>query len=972
MRVGIFSDTHLYNWRNFSGLSSKEGDVSKRLAEQIKAIKDASIIFREQKVDYTVFGGDWVHSVGVVQNEVLNVSQDVVKLFDNLLVVDGNHDTPVRVNPKQVHIFTNIIRTLSGNGRVPKNIKLISFYDEVDYDVVKGYDLVVLHKTPYGSKVGNYVFEEGVDWKKLSENNKFVVFGHIHETQILGPGCFVIGAPYHLTFGDVGERGVWIIDTETCGTLFCRLDAPQFITVQDVTEIKDDRNYYRVLSSTEKIEKENVISVVKPKVFEERIKSDSFYSILDEWLVLNNKDKGYLDVVKDLIEEKLQKAHSVFKGKLREVRIENFGSVKNASYKVKNGFTLVTGNTDNFDSNGSGKTTLLGESIFWALFGSTTKELTGDDVIMRGEKDCRVELDLVGRESEVTVRRTRKDGLEIQLFDKGMEVPIPKGMKQTDIQKYFEEEILGFDKNTFLSSCYFSQENLVMLTGLSDLDKTNMITNLLGFECYENLYLSVRERQSKFENEVRSLDLLAMGIERKKELEESKVDMYKRSEDEAREELSSIDIKIDNECSKKEDLKKQLTVVDATVIDKTDYKVLWNESVEKEEELTDKLKELSANVDKFTSEKAEATSEMRVADSEIGHRKNEIRKLTLEISNLESLKRGVRCDKCGAIVSDENIGLFVNEKKDAIRNLETEQNKFTLFIEKQSETIKKCDVEILKFVSEKNKTVSSISEVKRQLQDIKYKEVKQLEESKRVESQRVSLLAQIDSCDRMIKSYAESKNSLVKKIEKIGQDIVEVNKNVLTIQTELEKVNSDKVRITENIDICEFWKVAFSAKGIRAVLLDRFCNEFNSSVNIYLSQVSNGSMGITLTPTKTMKSGEERNKIGMVIGLESREVDYRSLSGGEKRRVDASLCFGLNNWIGKKYGIEYGLLGVIVCDEVFAFLDKAGEESIAQLLSEEGQNKAVFVIDHALTLDAYADRVWRVVKRKGISELEIY
>jgi len=199
-----------------------------------------------------------------------------------------------------------------------------------------------------------------------------------------------------------------------------------------------------------------------------------------------------------------------------------------------------------------------------------------------------------------------------------------------------------------------------------------------------------------------------------------------------------------------------------------------------------------------------------------------------------------------------------------------------------------------------------------------------------------------------------------------------VNKNVLTIQTELEKVNSDKVKFTENIDICEFWKVAFSAKGIRAVLLDRFCNEFNSSVNIYLSQVSNGSMGITLTPTKTMKSGEERNKIGMVIGLESREVDYRSLSGGEKRRVDASLCFGLNNWIGKKYGIEYGLLGVIVCDEVFAFLDKAGEESIAQLLSEEGQNKAVFVIDHALTLDAYADRVWRVVKRKGISELEIY
>jgi len=119
-----------------------------------------------------------------------------------------------------------------------------------------------------------------------------------------------------------------------------------------------------------------------------------------------------------------------------------------------------------------------------------------------------------------------------------------------------------------------------------------------------------------------------------------------------------------------------------------------------------------------------------------------------------------------------------------------------------------------------------------------------------------------------------------------------------------------------------------------------------------------------------LKSGEERNKIGMDILLNGLPRKYKSLSGGEKRRVDISLCFGLNSWVSSRYGLPNGLLGVLIFDEIFSFLDKSGEESTATLLYEQGANKAIFVIDHAMNLSSYAVRVWKVRKVGGISTLE--
>jgi DNA repair exonuclease SbcCD ATPase subunit len=78
----------------------------------------------------------------------------------------------------------------------------------------------------------------------------------------------------------------------------------------------------------------------------------------------------------------------------------------------------------------------------------------------------------------------------------------------------------------------------------------------------------------------------------------------------------------------------------------------------------------------------------------------------------------------------------------------------------------------------------------------------------------------------------------------------------------------------------------------------------------------------------------------------------------------------LNKWVSNKYQIPNGLLGLMILDEMFSFIDRMGEESIATLLYEESQTKSVLVISHTPELASYATRIYNVTKENGVSHLD--
>jgi len=971
MKILIVADPHLHTWSSFN--LNKASELSRRLQEQDDILSQICNLAEDRKVDSVEILGDIFHKVGEIPVLCLNIFDTFLTTLDDLEIpyhiTTGNHDLVVRDNPEWYHSATQLFDKCDDEVYGQLKIKRVGYSEHLDYDQVKGYDLVFLHKTPYGSKYGNYTFDEGVDWKTLSENNRLVFFGHIHERQELSKNCIVVGSPMHLTFGDVGERGVYIVDTDTWSIEFIKLKYPEFRNVESLSEVQDSYNYYKVKNVRGQVSTvSNVISVSVPDFFDERLKSDSFDGILKEWLQLNQKDETYLELIKDLAVEKFKLAKQVFQGVLASVKVKDFMSIDKATYQVRKGFILVKGRNESFSSNGAGKTSLF-EAIFWGLFGETTKGLTGDDVIRRGQKDCVVELTLINDKGMYLVRRSRKAGLSI-VIPADADDDVVLGLRKTDQQTLLEEKILGFDKNVFLASCYFSQENLVMLTGMSDTEKTNTITSLLGFEVYDDLYDGVFDRMKDFEKDIvdRKVDVEfqeKLVIQHKTELEGLER-MVQEKQDEIKYYQNRIIEVQNNIVTYKQALQKVET------IETIDYDAILKELYDMEQIFNNQKDSIDEFISNLDQKDFQTKTRQRELQAIRGQYKINIVSLQREITALEELKFGERCDKCGAIISEANAEIFKHDKAKEIEDIievkiKDMDSEFSgLEVTKMSIDRARVDLD------EKRKSVfEKLNKVRNDTRESLTEKLVYQAKVQDISSRRGDLEYKLRDCDKSISDYSGRIEEIDEKIKKLWDEKDIKQKALGDVEKRITELNWMIDKTQKGIEALDFWKVAFSPKGIRVLLLDRFCNEINSIVNNYLASISNGSMSLVIKPTSILKSGEERNKLGLDILLGGVVVKYESLSGGEKRRVDVALCLGLNEYISKRFNLKNGLLGFLILDEIFSYLDSSGEESIGSLLYQEGLKKAIFVISHTDELTNYAADTWTVSKVNGVSTLEL-
>lgn len=967
MKILITADWGLHTWKSY-GYDAETG-LPRRLREQQKVLEQIQSIIVSKQIGHMIHGGDLYHKVGEIPVECLNVADN---FFESLpipwSIAEGNHDMVDRESPKW---FQSAVRIFGKAHKDIGKVKLVGWGDFVDYDELKGYDLLVLHKQPTLTNRYGHRFQ-GVNWKKLAQNNGLVFFGHYHERMALSDNCFTIGPPMITQFGEFGTRGVWIVDTDGWKVEFVKLEYPEFLTVENSDDVKDDGNYYKVLNARKRIDKTNVVSIVTPKRFEERLKSEKFEEILKEWAILNDKGQDYLDVIQNLVSTKVQLAKTFFKGRLVEVTIKDFMSIAEATFGADVGTTLLVGQGGSFgDSNGAGKTNFF-EAICWCLFGETTKGLTGNDVLPNNRqcKDCLVVAQLIDLEGDaIEISRSRKKGLSVKVNGEERVA----GLLQANRQQVLEEEILGFNKRVFSASCYFSQESLLVLSGLSDTDKTNMITDLLGFEAYDDLYHNTGEAIKSFSESIEDSEREQAKAESSIQVEEAHIGGCDKS-------IVTVVEQLRDERKKIDLLKQRVSEIEVELV-QLENKSVGKQSSHKDYEATlsdlrDMSEKVGTKVQKIDETAQRCNRDITKVREKIGglvaHREEVLRRqheLRLEIKDLSSLKFGERCDKCGAEITIDNVETFIKEKSDKIVNEEENVAKADSAIAEHKQSVESLDKELRELtesrtslLTKRDKIQNDIEETLSEKSKAEAEAAKFASEKEQFQNQVLREKALIAECERSIDLATAKQTSIERERESHCEAITKFKKELKAIDAEIASRQSA-------IEKLEFWKVAFSSKGIRAVLLDRFCNEFNRIVNEYAAIISGGSMGIVVSPTKVTKSGEEKNKVGINVMLNNRACDYKSLSGGEKRRVDVSLCLSLNTWVSERYAMRSGLLGLLILDEVFSFVDKVGEEAIAELLRNEALYKAVFVVSHTSELSSYVDNVWQVVRENGISNL---
>ena len=183
--------------------------------------------------------------------------------------------------------------------------------------------------------------------------------------------------------------------------------------------------------------------------------------------------------------------------------------------------------------------------------------------------------------------------------------------------------------------------------------------------------------------------------------------------------------------------------------------------------------------------------------------------------------------------------------------------------------------------------------------------------------------------------------------------------NYGTIKSELNEsiavAQKQKEDFKLQYEVMRFWEKAFSEQGVIKYIIANVLDYFNERCNYYLSYLTNSKYSVEFNQELTEK-----------IETSGRLVQYISLSGGEKRKINLSVTLALKDLLLLTDNSHVGLL---FFDEVAENLDENGVQGLYQLLQEIKKTKTVFVITHNKHLKTLLDSSKRlsIIKHKGIS-----
>ena len=158
-------------------------------------------------------------------------------------------------------------------------------------------------------------------------------------------------------------------------------------------------------------------------------------------------------------------------------------------------------------------------------------------------------------------------------------------------------------------------------------------------------------------------------------------------------------------------------------------------------------------------------------------------------------------------------------------------------------------------------------------------------------------------------------------------------------------------------DVMRFWEKALSEQGVVKYIIKNVLSYFNDRCNFYLSYLASSNYFVEFDDELTEK-----------ITTNSTIIQYISLSGGEKRKVNLSVMLALKDLLLLTDKEQSDL---VFFDEVAENLDEDGVRGLYELFQEIKKTKTVFVITHNKYLKTLLDSSKRltIVKHKGITKV---
>jgi DNA repair exonuclease SbcCD ATPase subunit len=688
--------------------------------------------------------------------------------------------------------------------------------------------------------------------------------------------------------------------------------------------------------------------------------------------------------------------------KILSIKANNFRSFEELTWEIpSSGLSLLDGrNLDTGGSNMSGKSSLL-DSVFWALYGwlprwEGPKGGPVDAVIRRGEKSCRVEVQVMVGTDLISVERRRPSSLSLRVNDQEVHG------KSDELQKEIERRVMTPAR--FLASVYASQDRKTSFFTMGDSDRTELLSIVAGLEKLDRAL-----SRAKTERDAIDKDLIALNAklesqeDRLKEFPSMIEDSAKQLKD-LEQEVNQAKLKLDsvtlasaqeillatNKFNKEKDKAEKEYQDRVSEINDSNKGLVEsaNQAIDRlaksYQELRQKLNDipqpephLASAVDIAFRKLEEAKAFNKKVD-EIAKKNEKIMdKIERLMDEAEAHSNG-SCKACSQPLPEWDRERSAKEKIEQAKALEESIQELPEKMPEDESALRNAEMALAKRKAELDaepaRVRAEVKAIESQLNEAKTS-------LKSLESQMAQYRAEANHKLNKTKTDLENALNEVKKSNetrtkeakmafdsvstnhqmadklhrKLLDDLKKQQESVVAMKSEIDTKTK---QLNSSLDLIEL----FGPKGYRSICFDGLVERISARAGQLLSIMTDGLYSTRLEQMGSDSKGNAKMILRPFVTKGGQDVPMDDLSGGARKRVMLAYDVSVSEAAGEG--------APLFLDEALDGLDVVGKTEAMALLEEVSRSRPVIVVDHASEMKSAFQNVITVEYKQGLSVLK--
>lgn len=572
--------------------------------------------------------------------------------------------------------------------------------------------------------------------------------------------------------------------------------------------------------------------------------------------------------------------------------------------------------------NGSGKSSIA-LILQELLYNKNIKGIKKGDILNRYIKDKTwhgvLEFDVDSIPYSVVVKRSGAS-TKVELYKDGVDISEHKVL---DTYKKIQD-ILGLDFEIFTQITYQSSVDLLDFLKATDTNRKKFLINLFNLEKYISIGDKIKVRTSEIDKDIVRLQGELKSIE--DFLNSTSIPEY-IFEQTVPDVDNSLAIRIS-------EIDKELVNINDTCkrIDKNNMYIQERNKT---------------NFDLSIQEPApfEHMDAYQTLKLDLVMVKNEIARINREIA---SVKINDKCSTCGQAIDNSHL---VKIQADLQAQLELNTNIYNGGLGRARE----WSAELEQFQAAQKAFKLNQDAIHRfeQLTQLIDKSIATVyPDQKALVDERKELKIKLDEQNQKLKEITDFNKRVSAHNAKV--DALKEQKSDFTIRQ--MAIKADILDKSSQSNALGILKKAFSPSGIVAFKLENLTKELETTINYYLSVLSDGQFQIEFSLDK------EKLNINVIDNGISAPIE--TMSGGEFSRIQTSILLAIRHLLSKLGGSSTNLLFL---DEITGVLDDEGKEKLIEVLQRETELN-VFLISHDFT-HPLIDKV-SIIKENNVSSIQ--